>query len=148
MSPPAYPSIALELQPSRVLAVGTAVCHLLALAALFMVELPWLLKALVGAPIGISCWLSVACIARYGGCGITYANWRADGSWLLRTADKRWLPARLVASYTHPYIMILSFAIGRGFNRTLVITPDAGDHASLRRLRVRLRTEGFDDAAE
>ena len=149
MSFSAYPAIALELRPSRVLFTVTTACHLLALVALLAVDLSWPLKSLLGALIGISCWFAIARLVGYGGCGIVHINWRADGSWRLRTARDDYLPARLLASYTHPYIMILRFAIGRGFNRTLVITPDAVDNESLRRLRVRLRLiEGLDDVAE
>jgi toxin CptA len=97
------------------------------------------------------------------------AIWHAEGHWTLTLGDGRELPARLLATtYVTPALLILNFRLGTGEGgasprglaswgraiahpatllpwsiRSLVLLPDNLDPDLLRRLRVRLRLEGY-----
>lgn len=73
---------------------------------------------------------------------ITGLNWDGQGQWTLHTKGGQGLAGRLLAgSYVSPYLVILNFRTATPWPyRSLVILPDALDAASLRRLRVYLKT--------
>ncbi len=97
------------------------------------------------------------------------AVWHAEGHWTLTLGDGRELPAQLLATtYVTPALVVLNFRLGTGEGgvsprglaswrravarpatllpwtiRSLVLLPDNLDPDLLRRLRVRLRLEGY-----
>ncbi|MEZ5582724.1 MAG: protein YgfX [Candidatus Competibacteraceae bacterium] len=119
------PFLVLDLVPSRWLLIGLGCFHLLALASLFVISLPWWIKLVLGVLIGGSGWLNYH---RYGNATsrrfIARAQRTVDGHWRVGHADGREYAARLTGSYTHPQLVILNFAVGRWSRRSVVVLPD------------------------
>lgn len=135
------PPLTLNLLPSRWFIVGNGCCHLLALLSLAISSLP--LPVIV--PLGMAVLSSLVLNhSRYGNPHsprfIEHVSWTATGQWQLRTADGLERPARLLGSYAHPRLMILTFALGRFARRSVLVLPDSADPEEIRRLRVWLRT--------
>ena len=115
--------------------------HLLALTSLGVLALPLEMTIPLGILISVSLVISYI---RHGRSPspwfIDQLYWSIDGQWTLRTADARKRPARLLGSYVHPGLIVLSFALGRLRRRSVVLLPDSADPEAIRRLRVRLLT--------
>jgi hypothetical protein len=63
----------------------------------------------------------------------------ADDEWWLTTASGQTIRVRLIATaFVHPLLTVLPFRAARG-RHAVILTPDAVDTDSFRRLRVRLR---------
>lgn len=132
--------LTIDLEPSRLMAIGSALAHLLALVCLASCRLPLSASLVVGTLVAasfgcVSLWHLGASKARF----IDQIHWRTDGKCLLRTADGRVRTASLRSSYTHPKVVILQFGVGRFSRRSVMILPDSADAQEIRRLRVELR---------
>ncbi len=107
--------LSIELTPSRLLA--GAVVGLFGGALLMIPLLPvsgWLV-ALLMLIVVISCVHALAGpVLMLWGEAIVTVEWRADGSWWLRTRDGEEREARLLAdSYVHPWLTVLNFRVLR-----------------------------------
>jgi len=73
------------------------------------------------------------------------------GHWFVCTGTGEWHPARLLGSFSHPYLILLRLAITSGGVRAVVIARDSGERESCRQLRLLLaiasRTAAHGDAA-
>ena len=76
------------------------------------------------------------------------ATWKSDGAWILTLVSGQQIETRLLPStFVTPRLVLLNFRRGRWRSRTMVLPPDTLDADLLRRLRVRLRLYGGEDAA-
>ena len=133
MSSENYPALKLDLVPSRIILASLFAGHLLALIAVGLLVLPLACRFGLAGLIVVS--LIHACrrshsVYNHGFIGEIRCS---DGGWLLCTASGEARPARLLASYVHPWLVILRFN-----SDTVVIAPDSTEPAQLRRLRMRL----------
>ncbi len=116
--------------------------HLAALPVLIPLPLsPWL-KACLLPLLGVSLYRAHRRhVSRQSPDAIEEAVWDAQGAWRLRLASGVTLKADLYPdSFVTVALVLLNFRSGRR-RRTLILTPDALDRDTLRRLRVRLKLQ-------
>jgi hypothetical protein len=132
--------LALEIKPSRRLAICILCVYTLAALAVF--TLPVSLWLMCGAllPLLLSCGVTYQRrISLRSSKAIVGLNRHADGVWQIRLTDGSAHQANLLPdSYLHPELMVLNFRLGTGKRRSVVLVRDSADGASLRRLRVAL----------
>ena len=63
----------------------------------------------------------------------------AAGQWLLVLRNGEELPAKLVHSFAHPWLVTLCFRFGRWGRTCVALLPDALSEADMHALRLRLR---------
>ena len=131
----------IDLVPSRLIVAGLFACHCLAAASLLVSKLPVAVTLSLGLLIAVSLYRHYI---HYAGVRsrwfIDRLTWSADEDWTVHTADGKERTARLLSSYVHPHIVILSLAAGRFVRYSVVILPDSADSDVIRRLRVCLQT--------
>jgi toxin CptA len=119
--------------------------HLGAIAVLFPLDLPLMIKLAIGAMLLVSlfvAWRKQP--GRVGEGGVQSLTWQADGDWLLETVEGKQLAARLHEStYVHPWLVVLNFRQeGERGMLSFTLPPDALDAQTFRELRVRLKVAG------
>lgn len=142
------PCLQLEPRLSQWLLLGGSVSHILAGAAVVVSSIPWWVKAGLIAGIVLS-------LAWFGYC-YGYPQGRRfiariellDGRWRLETGDGGVHRGQLIGGYAHLLIVIVNFQLADGGRRSLTLLPDSADPDDLRRLRVWLRTQRYDDEPE
>jgi hypothetical protein len=138
------PPLHLEPRSSRQLALVLLLTHGAAMAAIIQLPLePWLMGGLAGSVI-MSLYFTVKThVQGRGRMAVWSLVWHADGEWTLLSEQGEELKARLLpATYVHPKLVLLNFAVaGRGY-RAVVLMEDSLDRATFRRLLVRLRMDG------
>jgi hypothetical protein len=131
----------IDLVPSRLIMAGLFTCHCLAAASLLVSQLSVVVTLPLGLLIAVSlCYHSIHYAGLCSRWFIDRLTWSADEDWTVHTADGKERTARLLSSYVHPYIVILSLAAGRFVRYSVVILPDSADSDAIRRLRVCLQT--------
>jgi hypothetical protein len=71
---------------------------------------------------------------------VTELEWAAREGWAVRFAgNANWIPADLVAAYVQAWLVVLVMKTSGRRRFGIVLTPDAVNPDTLRRLRVRLR---------
>lgn len=136
-----FPSLRVNVRPSRLLLIGGSGSHGLAGFAVLVAGLPLWLK--IGWIIGIGLALA-GFIRRYGdrdGRGFIAHIELLDGRWRLTTGNGGRYRGQLTGGYAHPQCLILNFRLDNGRSRALMLLPDAADPDALRQLRVWLRTQ-------
>lgn len=141
--PPFYE---LELQPSRWLLAALGAGHGLALLAVAATGLP--------APLSVALLLAIASAwsFHYSRHALVHGPWfirrlqLRDGHWAICTGTGEWYPARLLGSFSHPYLILLRFALTRGRTRAVVMARDSGERESCRQLRLLLLMASRDAA--
>lgn len=130
--------LALEIKPSRCLAVYVLCIH--SVAALVVVILPVPLWMMCGALLVLllSCVLTFKQRIRLRSHkAIVGLNRFADGAWQLRLTNGAIHQANLLPdSYLHPELLVLNFRQDSGKRCSVVLLRDSADSSSLRRLRV------------
>jgi hypothetical protein len=135
------PPLILDLVPSRILVAGLLACHLLAAASLLVAALPLAVTIALGLLLPASLFYNYARhVNSHSRWFIDRLYWSTERSWTLHTADGRERTARLLSSYIHPYLVILSFAPDKWVPRSVILLPDSTDPDAIRRLRVCLHT--------
>jgi len=135
----------LNPKPSRILIALLTVGHLGAIAVLFPLDLSLFIKLGVAAVLLVSLIIALRKQpGRTGEGGVQSLIWKADGDWVLETAEGESLYATLHEStYVHPWLVVLNF---RQENKrgllSFTLAPDALDHEVFRELRVRLKVAG------
>lgn len=142
MSSPAYAlPLRLERRPSRGLAWGVTVVHVLAMVVILPLALPWWVKLVVSLAViaqGILIWRNHVSPIAAG--AIREIVWKADGEWELVRVDGGATPTRLRrASYVQPALVVLRFIEAGGRRRSVLLPADGVDAELHRRLRVALR---------
>jgi toxin CptA len=133
----------LRLHRSRRLALLVFASHTLAVAALALMPLPLWLRLIGLGGVAFSLWRTVQRFLLGGAAAVTGVNWDEAGVWTLEFGSGARQPAELLGdSYLSLHLVILNFRVG-GRRRSLVLFPDAAAPDELRRLRVRLRTQGL-----
>ncbi len=133
-------ALSLKLVPARLLLIGLASGHLLALLSLMFCDLPAGVVAVLVASILVSLiWNTIRHANPRSRWFIRRLTWTADGRWLLQTGTGEQREVRLIGGYRHPRLLILRFAWGWLGRCAVVLPPDAADPDLVRRLRVRLR---------
>lgn len=142
------PCLRLELRPSRQLLLGGAAGHVLAGVAVIVSNIPWWVKAglIVGIALSLA-WFGYCYGYPQGRRFIARIEW-LDGRWRLATGDGHQQRGRLTGGYAHPLIVILHFQLESGGRRSLTFMPDSAAPDDLRRLRVWVRTQRYDDPLE
>ena len=145
------PFYELELRPSRCLLTALGVGHSLALLAVAAAGLP--------APLSVALLLVIGSTwsFHYGRHALARGPWFIqrlrvrDGRWIVCTGTGEWYPARLLGSFSNPYLILLRLAITPLGVRAVVIASDSGQRESCRQLRLLLaiasRTAAHGDAA-
>ena len=132
-------------KPSRILIALLTVGHLGAVAVLIPLDLSLFIKLGIAAVLLVSLIIALRKQpGRTGEGGVQALTWKADGDWVLETAEGESLSARLHEStYVHPWLVVLNF---RQENKrgllSFALAPDALDHEIFRELRVRLKVAG------
>ncbi len=79
-------------------------------------------------------------VLRRGGSALAAVELDSVAGWSLYTSEGVVKNASLhPSSFIRPWLMVLNFSVGRFRSRTMILSPDAVDGDSLRRLRVQLR---------
>ena len=82
-------------------------------------------------------------VQRCGWTGLKLVDYDAVGGWTLYRDEGVVENGTLhPSSFVHPRLVVLNFRINRFGCCSMVLTPDAVDHTTLRRLRARLRING------
>jgi hypothetical protein len=123
--------------------MAVATLHLCAAPVPWLVSLPawlaWTLTVLVAGS-----WVRIR-RSRFDPRGSRHVRrlvWDAQGRWLLEIGDGGPVQARLQGEgLVQPWCVVLNFATGKFGRQALVLFPRSVSHQTLRRLRVRLRTE-------
>jgi toxin CptA len=122
-----------------------ALGHLGALAVLFPLDLPLIIKLAIAALLVVSlivAWKKQP--GKVGEDGVQSLVWQVDGDWLLETGDgQQWKAVLHESTYVHPWLVVLNFR--REDRRGLLsfaLAPDALDKETFRELRVRLKVAG------
>lgn len=135
----------LNPKPSRILISLLTVGHLGAIAVLFPLALPLFVKLGIAAVLVVSLVIALRKQpGRTGEGGVQALTWKADGDWLLETAEGESLNATLHEStYVHPWLVVLNFRLEdkRGLI-SFALAPDALDADTFRELRARLKVAG------
>lgn len=135
----------LNPKPSRILITLLTVGHLGAVAVLFPLDLPLVIKITAAVVLLVSLIIAVRKQpGRTGEGGVQTLIWKADGDWVLGTAEGESLNATLHEStYVHPWLVVLNF---RQENKrgllSFTLAPDTLDRETFRELRVRLKVSG------
>lgn len=138
----------LKPKPSRILIGLLTVGHLGAIAVLFPLDFPLIIKLLIAVVLLVSlvvAWRKQP--GKVGEGGVQTLTWKADGDWLLETVDGESLTATLHEStYVHPWLVVLNFRQeGKRGLLSFALAPDSLDRETLRELRVRLKVAGATD---
>jgi toxin CptA len=144
------PPLVLALRPSRILIALLALVHLGAVILLWL--LPWPLAirlAVISLLIANLLWVLRRLPGVRGPRNLQCAEWLGDGRWLLHGFGGESFEAELQAdSFVHPVLVVLNFRLrGSRAGRSLVLFRDALERETLRRLRVRLGSEGVRPAS-
>ncbi|MEW5756941.1 MAG: protein YgfX [Pseudomonadota bacterium] len=140
----------LELKPSRYLYLLILIGYGGALLLLWLTPLWWPVKLLLTLALLGDGWRQVRRHVWYRHCAaIPALIWHEDGRWVVPGDGTREdSELTLKQSFVHPWLVVLNFAAGRWRTNSVVILPDALEHDTFRRLRVRLRMEGGSSAAQ
>jgi toxin CptA len=135
---------------SRRLAAFIGVTHGAALAVLLLLPTPWYWRGAAAlSVIGSLLYQAWVHLLHRGPGAVRAASWGADGTWTLSLATGGELEARLAPStFVGTSLVVLNFRCGRWRRYALVLLSDNLDATLLRRLRVRLRLNGGDDAPD
>ncbi len=140
MSRPLFPPLLITPRCSPTLLLLVCLTHALALAVVLALPLGgWRMVLACAVLLSLlkTLWADVLRCAPWS---IRSARWNADDTWTLELANGRSLSARLTpASFVGLDWISLVFTAGRPWRRTLVLTADALEVDTLRRLRQRLR---------
>jgi hypothetical protein len=112
------------------------IIHMLSVAAVFLAiaKYPWLCVLSLFF-IAISLYRSAQAVS-----SITQANWREDGSWVLKFGNNHSEEAELFAdSCVFSWLLILNFKTEKNRNVSLILLRDSIDRDIFRKLAVRLR---------
>ncbi len=140
----------LELQPSRYLVFFVLISYGGALLLLWVTSLWWVLKLVLSLVLlgdGRRQWRRHVWFQHPA--ALKELIWKEDGRWVAPgegTAED--LELTLKQSFVHPWLVVLNFAAGHWRTHSVVILPDALAPETFRRLRVRLRMEGGNSAAQ
>ncbi|MFO1352114.1 MAG: hypothetical protein U1F68_16110 [Gammaproteobacteria bacterium] len=116
-----------------------AAVHILALAALWLSELPVLIVMILAGLVVVSAMWNYLCHGKSDNRWfIARVDWLGDQRWVLRGVDGREREARLLGYYVHPSLVILRFEVGWQRRCAVMLSADAVAPADLRRLRVHL----------
>lgn len=143
-----HATLDIEPHPSRILLVSGSSVHLLSGVAVVVCSLPLWIKTGLFAGIALA---SIGFVWQYGyrrGRGFIARLELLDGRWRLEMGDGAFHCARLIGGYAHPRIVILNFRLENGRRRSLALLPDSTDPATLRWLRVWLRTRRDEDGPD
>lgn len=145
MSSARFATLTLDLAPSRILLLSGSLCHVLAVGSLLVTEIPGMVKWVLGAGLALSCLSFQLC---YGVSAssqfIRRVEWAGGTRWRLYGGGCTGRTVRLLGSYVHPRLLIMSFGIGRFRRRSVLVLPDSGDSEGIRRLRARLLANSSD----
>ncbi|TQV84043.1 hypothetical protein FKG94_05090 [Exilibacterium tricleocarpae] len=127
--------LAITLQPSRQLVYYAVACHLLAITALLLAALPWLLVSVAAPALGwhLCHWLRRHRRRLPSALYCEGERWSVD-------IDRRNYSLTLAGEQViWPWLIIMRGRLATRRACVLVLPPDAADPDDLRRLRVRLR---------
>ncbi len=132
--------LALEIKPSRLLAIYVLCVYAAAVLVVLILPVPlWmmcggLLILLLSGMLSYRRRVSLR-----GRNSIVGLNRNAGGTWQLRLTDASTHQASLLPdSYLHPELLVLNFRLGNRRRRSVILVRDSADSTSLRRLRVAL----------
>ncbi|MFZ1828135.1 MAG: protein YgfX [Candidatus Competibacteraceae bacterium] len=138
----------MQLRRSRILLISGSAVHVLSGAAVLVSSIPWWVKAGLIAGIVLSlAWLGY-CYGYPRGLRFIARIELLDGRWRLETGAGGVHRGQLIGGYAHPLIVIVNFQLEGGGRRSLTLLPDSADPDDLRRMRVWLRTQRYDDEPE
>lgn len=138
----------IPLRRSRILLISGSAVHVLSGIAVVVCNLPLWVKAGLVAGIVLSlAWFGYCHGYSQGRRFIIHVEW-LDGRWRLETGAGGVHYGQLIGGYAHPLIVIVNFQLEGGGRRSLTLLPDAADPDDLRRMRVWLRTQRYDDEPE
>jgi toxin CptA len=127
------PAIGFEYRPSRWVARLLGLVTLLALLAVVLSGVPWILRALLALAVMVACRHALRRLQL----PISAVGW-ARGCWTLRGLDGADDPATLLSSRILGRLVLLRVASQRYGKLTLWLMPDNSDADIRRRLRMRL----------
>jgi hypothetical protein len=140
--------IPLRIEPrfSRSLAWFVTLIHLISLSVVLALPFGWVKGGLLVLLLMLSfayCYL--ATVLKNGADSLIAVELDAAGEWTLITRNRLISHARLHhSSFVKPWLTILTFKTGRWMTRSLILPADSLDTQTLRRLRVRIRSEVTD----
>lgn len=140
----------LRVSPATSLLLGgyVAAVHLAALAVLLPLPLPVPAKALLSTAVlagfAHALWARVLRLAPWSVVEVTFDD---DGVFLMRRDGRRQRASLTDATYVGVRLVVLHLRCGRFRRDAVVLTADAIDSPTLRRLRTRLRLRGGAGAA-
>ncbi|MCP5418931.1 MAG: hypothetical protein H6970_00365 [Gammaproteobacteria bacterium] len=122
----------------------------MAAVSLVTLTIPLTLKGLLLALILVSWRYHRGGVAQGSRRFIRTLDLQSDGSWSLGDGVGLKRTAWLTGCYVHPSIVLLNFSLTRWTRRSVILLADSADPESIRRLRVRLRTDPhlFPDTGE
>jgi toxin CptA len=132
--------LALEIRPSRLLALYVLCVHAIAMLVVFVLPISLWLKCGLLFVLTMSCALTyrrrVGLRSRHSIMGL---NRSTDGIWRIQLGDGTVHEVVLLPdSYLHPELLILNFRVGKRRRRSVVLLRDSADCTCLRHLRVAL----------
>lgn len=132
--------LALEIKPSRLLAIYVLCVYATAVLVVLMLPVPlWMMCGGLLILLLSGMLTHRRRVSLRGRNSIVGLNRNADGTWQLRLTDTSTHQARLLPdSYLHPELLVLNFRLGNRRRRSVVLVRDSTDSTSLRRLRVAL----------
>lgn len=141
---PSRPPIHIGIRPSRTLALVVLGIHAATLVVIAPLELPLPAKALLSVAVIASL---VQNLYQYvflrSPRSIVQMVWETDGEWMLMQRNGQVFAALLLpSSFVHHRMLVLNFRLRSRHRRpAVVLFDDAVGRSTLRRLRVRLRTD-------
>ncbi len=137
-----YPVLRISLRSSRLLAVILAFAHGAAIAAVLLVDIPFLVKAIFITGLAVS-WLfyvrrQVLLLTADSAVAIEIGS---DNQLSVQTRRGEWSECEVLGStYVTPYLTVLNLRHSDGgATRRIVVLPDSIDAGDFRKLRVWLR---------
>ena len=134
------PQLALEIKPSRLLAIYVLCVYSIACLVIIILPLsPWLLSAGLCALLLAGKMTYQTRVNLRSRRAVVALNRYVDASWQLGMTDGATLQASLLPdSYLHPELLVLNFRLVNGKRRSVILVRDSADSTSLRRLRAAL----------
>ena len=133
----------LRIEPgfSSRLALFVVLSHVAGLIAAAVLPVAVPLRLALGLLVVISLVYAFnAHVLRRGRSALTAVELDSVAGWSLYTSEGVVKNASLhPSSFIRPWLMVLNFSVGRFGSRSMILSPDAVDRDSLRRLRVQLR---------
>lgn len=132
---PSAPTISFDVKPSRLLMAAVEGMTLVALAAIVLSRLPWMIKAALCVATVLYAGINVRKLRRQP---LRTVGWHADDSWTLHLVDDREATGRLLSGRVLGPLIVLRLAWPDGGRSVVTLLPDSADADTRRRLRMRL----------